>query len=68
MKWTSVEDKFPEDGQLVIATGFDWGCSKNKRHFIVCKYFQRDWLGDEGEEYKYVTHWMPLPEPPEVIE
>jgi hypothetical protein len=64
MEWISVENRLPEDGQSVIATGFDWGDKASKRHFVVCEYFQNMWVGDQDEEFEYLTHWMPLPEPP----
>jgi hypothetical protein len=61
MDWISVKDRLPEedDDYLVygedhrgfIFTGCDW--------FVVdCK----DWWNNPHGQ---VTHWMPLPEPPE---
>lgn len=66
-KWISVKDKLPEDGTDVIVCteggrvvtlryydGFN--CTKNYKTGEICK----------GNEFKDVTHWMPLPEPPKV--
>lgn len=64
MEWISVEDQLPDDGQTVVAIGFDWGNKANKRHFVICEYFDGIWVGDQDEEFEYLTHWMPLPEPP----
>ena len=51
-KWISVEERLPKEDEAVLT----WG--KHKTHLL-------DWLHDGrwccfGE----VTHWMPLPEPP----
>ena len=62
MEWVSVKDRMPEEGVSVII----W----DKQSVIpqIGSY-----MGNEtGEElfsgytecYVYVTHWMPLPEPP----
>ena len=64
MEWISVEDRLPDNHQRVTGIGFDYGDVKNKRHYVVCEYFDSIWLGDEDEEFEYITHWMPLPEPP----
>ena len=48
--WISVEDKLPE--QLCICLGY--GCGE---YNIVH-------TGNEGWLPPYLTHWMPLPEPP----
>lgn len=63
-EWISVEDRLPDNHQRVAGTGFDYGDAKNKRHYVVCEYFDGIWMGDEYEEFQYLTHWMPLPEPP----
>ena len=63
-EWISVEDRLPDNHQRVTGIGFDYGDVKNKRHYVVCEYFDSIWLGDEDEEFEYITHWMPLPEPP----
>jgi hypothetical protein len=55
--WTSVTDKMPDDGIDVLvwctSNGDDW--------------FQSIMHALSGIFFDYnVTHWMPLPEPPEV--
>lgn len=58
-EWISVDDRLPKHGQIV---------------FCYTKYFYEvlQW-GDDSEQWcgqnsvnakHYVTHWMPLPEPP----
>ena len=75
MNWISVKDKLPEeDGwYLVFAPGY-WGNSRiygldgmaysnfkqnYKKHWGIERGTSRGWVG-------IITHWMPLPEPPEV--
>ena len=69
MKWISVEDRLPEEGQRVIyyfkITGIDIGRFTRKPFDDLpddcqgnCFYGSDGWLTDD------VTHWMPLPEKP----
>jgi hypothetical protein len=56
-EWISVEDRLPEKGyQLVWEAGYPnvgYVASDGK------------WRVDRDEVTPYVTHWMPLPDPPE---
>jgi len=70
MEWISVKDRLPEikystpniscsDKVLVtdgkhVQVGNRWLC-EDREHF----------LADCREELRAITHWMPLPEPPE---
>ena len=62
MEWISVEDRLPLEDEPVIA----WNGEHIEKAFImrfdnglpVWSYY--DWMEWEG-----VTHWMPLPSPPE---
>jgi hypothetical protein len=74
-KWISVDDKLPEL-ELSISYGFMW----ESKYVIVCGeyyapglacYYADDgkkhfWWWDKrhGEEQKGITHWMPIPKPP----
>ena len=54
MKWISVKDRLPEDGEYVVFPlfgGFEAG------------EYGKDWMGywKNGE----IDWWMPLPEPPQ---
>ena len=59
-RWIPVTERLPEQGMVVLACG--------KRHATSGQFqgaFSNDphywlWRGSS----KYVTHWMPLPEPP----
>lgn len=65
--WISVRDRLPDafDEVLVYSDGFisiSWRETEKRKNGIVGWHWNSypDSLG-------YVTHWMPLPEPPEVI-
>ena len=62
--WISIKDRKPEPFQTVLA------CWNDKKHPRVDMCF---WNGDrhfDGEVWvpmeEAITHWQPLPEPPEV--
>ena len=59
LKWISVEERLPEPGVDVLAAYRD-------RH-INMGTVGDDWLEEDIED-GYITHWMPLPEPPEEVE
>ena len=78
-KWISVEERLPEVLDLylvVVKQKYSW--EKTYRISTDCASYQpfgadgyidgcwdtcNDW--DEGEDYIHITHWMPIPEPPE---
>ena len=78
-EWISVEDKYPEDGQevnILLNTGevrialHELG-TPGGSCFTKGHYFTGDIYHIDGAEYNCsiygddVTHWQPLPEPPE---
>ena len=57
-KWIKVTDRLPEDETVLFCT--DMG-------YISQGYYDVAWVETFiGSEYTNVTHWMPLPEKPEV--
>ena len=72
MEWISVKDKHPEDGRYVLVCGSN-GTVQNATYFleermIAGKYFwfcSHEDSESEPLDYCAITHWMPLPEPPE---
>lgn len=64
-KWISVTERLPEDGSDVLA----YLKYANNSRIAAANYYKGTWqdcvmgrlyLTEEG----FVTHWMPLPEPP----
>ena len=65
-KWISVEERLPEEGERVLCT--DGRCVfEQYRVPLSCVYGTWD-RGGLKSPMQNVTHWMPLPEPPEVSE
>ena len=62
-EWVSVEDRLPASGQNVIATN---GSDVGEAWYAS---LSRSWYRYNGLEWnricREVTHWMPLPAPPE---
>lgn len=62
MKWISVEDRLPNNLEIVLVNGE----SDND----LRKGFDTAWIapgcGWTSWHCKNITHWMPLPNPPEV--
>ena len=67
-EWVSVDDRLPEEGEYVLCVlkGFNYGGK-----IQVCKFVPADKFKDKPyfehfrNGFPSVTHWMPLPEPPE---
>lgn len=71
MKWISVEDKLPPNNSYVIVAKWD-GRPKVEMYFIeIAERLNDQWFDDHNGEllnrkYGVVTHWMPLPDKPEI--
>jgi hypothetical protein len=64
MKWISIEQKLPVDGQRVLLYtpypyfGNDYSCVGDRESIATCTV-------DEGNDQRPIfTHWMPLPPKP----
>ena len=65
-QWISVKDRLPETNELCIVNT-EW------RAIVPALYGNESWIFDEGQGWSekalsYVSHWMPLPKPPEAKE
>ena len=58
-EWISVKDRLPENGQWVL-------CKCRAEIYEVLRNDFGSWYHDINHTYMsgFVTHWMPLPEPP----
>ena len=72
-RWIPVSERLPEDeddGETVLAVVFGKPHKNITLHHAIMTaeyFYQGGWLVDEYPEWENptVTHWMPLPEPPE---
>ena len=63
MEWISVKDRLPENSDEVICLFTGWDDMRCYRTLSFDKEYMI-WFNWSGLEYITVTHWMPLPEPP----
>lgn len=64
-EWVSVEERLPENGQIVLFHQKD-GFIYCAEYFVGKELMSPEWIIDNDSwNAKVVTHWMPLPAPPE---
>jgi hypothetical protein len=64
MRWQPIETA-PRDGTEFLGSGWNGGIVGGKRHYGIVHCAFGEFCGDdEDERFSYLTHWMPLPEPP----
>lgn len=56
--WISVKNRLPKDGTSVLVTRGGPGCT-------TATYFEKSGFYNGHLEDVVITHWMPLPKPPE---
>lgn len=66
--WRDIETA-PKDGTAILASGLNHGKGPS-RHYSVVEWMdfgcESGWYPDEDSSpLIYLTHWMPLPQPPE---
>jgi len=64
--WISVKDRLPEDAMLYLCFGEIWYNKNTQQQFIRVVEYKNCKFRCDFNPCAYVTHWMPLPEPPEV--
>ncbi len=57
--WISVETRLPDDGQSVLV--YEPHCKGQNANGMTAE----SYTGGDPDYGKWITHWMPLPEPPE---
>ena len=63
MQWISVEDRLPET--VLVCLVYDGQSEKvGVREFANKQFYSIDSDGEDGLCSNYITHWMPMPEPP----
>lgn len=64
-QWIPVEERLPESGQQVLAcVRLPHWTHEMPTLIETLDYDQGRFLDDDVDPRHYVTHWMPLPEPP----
>ena len=66
-KWIPVSERLPEEDQEVLVWNGGGQCLKPWQGHVLCEYRNGEWReSQESDLYPGITHWMPLPAPPEV--
>lgn len=63
-RWIPIEERLPEDGSDILVYCDDGEESR----IVACNYANGVWFDcvfNTVMIFKYITHWMPLPEPPQ---
>ena len=64
-RWIPVKERLPESGQQVLAcVRLPHWTHEMPTLIETLDYDQGRFLDDDVDPRNYVTHWMPLPEPP----
>ena len=67
-EWISVKDRLPEDRVLEVLVFNGTAPEYNQHVFHATWFMERMNFKSKTDGYRYlgeITHWMPLPEPPE---
>jgi hypothetical protein len=62
-EWNSVKERLPEESGMYIVTANDGHAQRVS--FVLWQKKNRMWNLTGARSYWRITHWMPLPEPPE---
>ena len=66
MKWISVEGEMPEE----INSQYICYCVHKNGDLVIALIWDGEGWGEEGDDdtewCQFVTHWMPLPQPPTI--
>jgi hypothetical protein len=62
--WISVEDRLPQEGDLVLTFHSSGQWSEYKLDYMVELVQGKMWAKTKEEEWHRISHWMPLPRSP----
>ena len=67
-QWVSVKDRLPEEQKEVLIYLPEYGSVETAAFFEIPSLNLKEWAQNE-DAYMFdeVSHWMPLPEPPEGV-
>lgn len=63
-KWIPVTERLPKESRWCLVICNEWGGRITRISAFVTDSFGNRFLEDSREISGFVTHWMPLPEPP----
>jgi len=64
MKWISIKDKKPRNGDHIIIYGKDLYSPIITHYYTDKSAMQNFFLMQLIGSWDFITHWMPLPKPP----
>ena len=64
-KWISVEKRLPDTRGIYLAHVVHRYCKVDSYSRVCIEYFNADKAWDSLGDIYEITHWMPMPEPPE---
>lgn len=65
-QWIPVTERLPEDHEYVLCCGAKGGMFVGWLEGAVCDSGNKAMAFQHGSQGRNITHWMPLPKPPEV--
>jgi hypothetical protein len=66
-RWISVSERLPDEHQEVLVWNGGGQCHNPWQGHVLCEYRNGEWReSQQSDLFPGITHWMPLPEPPEV--
>ncbi len=63
--WISVEERFPDESDIYIVSGTNPGTPNIHKRWRSMAYWNAKLQYWDCAFSKHVTHWRPLPDPPE---